>query len=116
MDYSEYKQIAHEKLSEYGNPIKLIHVNGEAVYNPDTNEYDNDETITIGVGLQSEFNQKYIDGTNIKMEDKKFVVEIDNKPLSGDMLEYCGKQYQVINTKEVNPNGEMAIIYIIQAR
>lgn len=116
MKYEEYKKIAHEKLSEYGNPIKLIHVDGDAIYNPDTNEYESNTVETFGVGLQSSYNQKYIDGTNIKMGDKKFVVEIDEKPLSGDTLEYQDNKYQVVSSQEVNPDGELAIIYIIQAR
>lgn len=116
MDYSEYKAIAREKLREYGSPIELIHEEGDPVYNEDTNEYETRVKETWGVGLQSSFNQKFIDGTNIKMEDKKFVVEIDSKPLSGDTLEFVGNRYKVINTTEVNPDGNTSILYIIQAR
>lgn len=116
MDYSKYKKIAHEKLSQYGNPVKLIHVTGEPVYNPETHDYENQSEETNGVALQSSYEQKFVDGVNIKMSDKKFVVEIDKKPLPGDTLEYVGNQYSVIDVQEVDPDGKLAILYIVQGR
>lgn len=114
-DYTKYREKARSKITQYGNPIVLVQA-GEETYNPSTNQYEKNEVRTNGVALQSRYSTQFIDGTNIKMGDIKFMTVIDKRPVVNDKLEYMGKVYTVINASEVNPNGEEPVYYDIQAR
>ena len=114
-DYNKYRNKAREKITQYGNPITLIH-EGEKVYNPSSNEYEGSEERIQGVALQLTYSTRFVDGNNIKMGDIKFMAVLDIKPITDDKLEYNGKTYTIVSIKEVNPNGEEPIYYDIQAR
>lgn len=115
-DYSKYVEKANIKITQYGNPITLIKRSGEPVYNPDTDEYEQQEQTFKGYAIQSTYSGRMIDGTNIKMGDVKFMTSIDEEPMVNDKLNYMGKEYTIISVSQINPNGEKVIYYDIQGR
>lgn len=115
MNYQKYHNKAFDKVKKYGSSIIIKRI-GESQYNPDTNEYE-DETVEIkGVALQLNFEQRDIDGTNVKYGDVKFMAVLDGTPQANDTVEFEGKSYVIIYPRPLNLNGKTDIYCIIQAR
>lgn len=115
MNYIKYANKAYSKIKQYGSPITIIR-SGSRVYNPETNEYeDNGEKIN-GYSLLNNFNQKNIDGTNIKFGDVLFFASLEKPPKTNDSVLFNGKTYTVVNVSVFAPNGVTDIFYNIQAR
>lgn len=115
MNYQKYANKAFTKIKQYGSSIQIVH-SGKKEYNPATNSYIDNGTTIKGVALQRNYQQKDIDGTNIKMGDIQFMASLNGKPQSNDVIEFEGKNYTVINVDVLNPNGQTDIFYTIQAR
>lgn len=115
MNYQPYADKAYEKIKKYGSSITITR-SGEAEYNPETNKYeDSGETIT-GVAIQRQYDQKDIDGTNIRIGDINFMASLNGKPQSNDVIEFEGSNYTVVRAIPLNPNGKTDIFWTIQAR
>lgn len=115
MNYSKYAKKAYVKIKKYGSPIKIIR-SGSNVYNAETNSYENSGTEISGYALQSSFDQKNIDGTNIRFGDVLFFAVFDESPKSNDEAIFNGKSYTVVNVDVFAPDGITDIYYKVQAR
>ena len=115
MNYQKYADKAFSKLKQYGSPI-TIKRSGEKVYDKTTNTYiDNGEEFS-GVAIQRSFDQKNIDGTNIKFGDVQFMAQLQKRPQSNDTVVFGGRTYTVINVDPMNVDGNVDIFVNIQAR
>ena len=115
MNYQKYADKAYAKIKQYGSPITVKRA-GKKVYDKETDTYtDNGEEYT-GYALQRSFDQKNIDGTNIKFGDVLFMAVLSGLPKSNDKITYGSKSYTVINVDILSPNGVTDIFYNIQAR
>ena len=115
MNYQPYADKANVKLAKYGATIE-VHRAGKREYNKQTNTYtDSGETFS-GKAVQMLYDQRDIDGTNIKKGDIKFLAQLPKRPLSNDTVTFGGKTFTVINSEPLNPDGSVDIIVYIQAR
>ena len=115
MNYQKYADKAFDKIKKYGSSIQITH-SGKKVYDPATNTYTDSGTTVSGVAIQRNYEQKNIDGTNIRMGDVQFMCSLNGRPFSNDTIEFDGKSYTVVNVDCLNPNGKTDIFYLIQAR
>lgn len=115
MNYQKYADKAFAKIKQYGSSIQIVH-SGKKTYNAETNSYSDSGTTYTGVAIQRNYQQKDIDGTNIKMGDIQFMASLNGKPQSNDVIEFEGNNYTVINVSVLAPDGKTDIFYMIQAR
>ncbi len=115
MNYQKYADKAFSKLKRYGSPI-TIKRSGRKVYDKTTNTYiDNGEEFS-GVAIQRNFDQKNIDGTNIKFGDVLFMAQLPKRPQSNDTVVFGGRTYTVISVDPMNVDGNIDIFVNIHAR
>ena len=76
MNYQKYADKAFSKLKQYGSPI-TIKRSGKKVYDKTTNTYIDTGEEFGGVAIQRNFDQKNIDGTNIRMGDIQFMASLN---------------------------------------
>ena len=115
MNYQPYADKAYEKLEEYGSAISIKRA-GKRVYDKATNTYiDNGEEFS-GVAIQMNFDQRNIDGKNIKFGDVKFLAQLPKRPMSNDVVTFGNDSYTVIDVDPLNVDGSIDIICFIQAR
>lgn len=115
MNYQKYTDKAFSKIKQYGSSITITH-SGQKHYSSTTNTYTDDGTKIYGVALQSNYQQRDIDGTNIRIGDIKFMASLNGKPQTNDTIEFEGKNYTVINVSVLSLDGKSDIFYTIQAR
>lgn len=115
MNYVPYANKAYEKIKKYGSSITITR-SGNAEYNSATDEYDDKGEQIVGVAIQRNYDQRDIDGTNIRMGDINFMASLDGKPQSNDVIEFEGNNYTVVRAVPMNPNGKTDIFWTIQAR
>ena len=115
MNYQKYADKAYTKIKQYGSEI-IVKRSGKKVYNKETNTYVDDGEEFIGFAIQRNFDQRDIDGTNIKFSDVLFMCSLNGKPLTNDSITFENKKYTVIDSKPLNPNGKTDIFWYIQAR
>ena len=114
-DYTKYKNKAYKKLKEKGSPITVKRA-GKKVYDKTKNTYTDTGKEFSGYAVQRSFDQKNIDGTNIKFGDVLFMASLDERPLTNDTVTFEGKGYTVIDCQPMNPNGKTDIFFNIHAR
>ena len=115
MNYVPYADKAYTKIKKYGSAIMITH-SGEKVYNPETDEYEDTGSTVTGVAIQRQYNQRDIDGTNIRIGDINFMASLNGKPYSNDEIEFEGNQYTVVLATPLSPDGKTDIFWNIQAR
>jgi hypothetical protein len=96
---------------------------GEPVYNPATNEYEQNYEIHEGYCLVSAYDDRLINDTVIKAGDRKVTAVLPVEPLPGlsrlDVLDKAGNlkdDYLVVNSAPVSPNADTVILYKLQCR
>ena len=115
MDYQKYADKAYAKVKKYGSSITVTRT-GESEYNPETDEYTDTTVQITGVALRSNFEQKDIDGTNVKFSDAKFMAVLNGTPETNDEVEFEGHKFVIINARPFNLDGKTDIYWTIQAR
>lgn len=115
MNYQKYADKALSKIRKYGAPITIKRA-GKKVYDPSTNKYTDSGEEFSGVAIQRNFDQKNIDGTNIKFGDVLFMAKLGKRPQSNDTVVFCGREYTVVNVDPMNVDGSVDIFVNIQAR
>ena len=115
MNYQKYADKAYAKLRQYGSLITCKR-SGKKVYDKTTNTYIDTGKEFTGVAIQRSFDQKNIDGTNIKFGDVLFMASMEERPLSNDTVTFKSKKYTVLDVQPMNPNGEVDIFVNIHAR
>ena len=115
MSYQKYADKAFEKIKKYGSLIKVKRA-GEEEYDPETNTYSGGGEEFTGYAIQRNFNQRNVDGTNIKYGDVLFMAQLPERPQTNDTVVFGGREYTVINVEPLNPDGSIDIFVNIQAR
>lgn len=115
MSYEKYQKKAFDKVKKYGSSI-IIKRTGESQYNQDTDEYEDTAVKITGVALRLNFEQRDIDGTNVKYGDVKFMAVLNGTPQTNDTVEFEGNSYVIIYPRPLNLDGKTDIYCIIQAR
>lgn len=115
MSYERHAAVAAERLRQYGAPMTVARSGGGA-YNPDTNKYEGGGETVSGFALQSGFEQRNIDGTNVRFGDALFLAALDGEPRTNDTVSFGGRSYTVVSVEALSPDGAAAVYYKIQAR
>ena len=115
MNYQKYADKAFDKLKKYGSAITIKRA-GQKVYDKTTGTYtDTGESFT-GVAIQRRFDQKNVDGTNVKFGDVMFMAQLPQRPMTNDTVTFGSRSYTVINVEPMNVDGSVDIFVNIQAR
>lgn len=110
-NYAKIQSTAVKVLDKFGKPGKILRF-------PDWLE-DTAEMV------MSQYTDRQVDGTRILQTDKLIVVsarKTNGTPLAlpqaeRDRLEFpAGTIYEIISVNEVNPTGDLPLLYEIQAR
>lgn len=116
-DYTKTAATVDRLLKRFGASATLQRV-VHGTYDPDTGTTTADTTSTwTGVGAKFDYEQKEIDGTNIRTGDQRVylsVVGIVN-PQSGDTLAIGATTYNVVASRPLQP-ALMAVLYDVQVR
>lgn len=115
MNYNHTADRITKILKKYGS-LCLFEVKEKSVYNPLTNEYENENRTIGGYAVRENYNNDIIDGSLIQAGDVRFVCSFKQKPKIGNILKFGKDTYTIINVETINPNGEIDVVYIIQAR
>lgn len=115
MNYQKYADKAYTKIKKYGSPITCKR-SGKKVYDKATNTYVDTGKEFSGVAIQRSFDQKNIDGTNIRFGDVMFMAKMEERPQTNDTVTFGGKTYTVINADPMNVDGSVDIFVNIHAR
>jgi len=128
MDYSSLATRAKQLISGNGTKCVLVNPSTEdKIYNPDTNRYEGTEPERYnGYCIISQYADKLIDGTAIKVGDRKIIAVIEGggEPIpSLSTLEVYDKAgtvlkdtYKVINGGAISPDAETVIVHSLQCR
>ena len=116
--YNEAQDMVLDAMKEFGAQAWIIRkTQGE--YDPVTGQFvDGVEEKYQAYGIQADYGLQDLDGTLIIRGDKKITLAAKGLliiPQRTDKVEFCGKVYQVLNVKEVNPAG-IVIKYDVQGR
>lgn len=116
MNYSKYHEIAKNKISQYGSEIVIIRKLDE-VYNENTNEYEFTEERINGKAILSNFEFESENNSTVLRNDILLMCYFENgNPKISDEVIFANKTYNIVNIKELNPNGECSIYYKLQCR
>ena len=115
MNYGKYASKAYTKIKQYGSPITVKRA-GKKVYDKTTNTYTDTGKEFSGYAIQRNFDQKNIDGTNIKFGDVLFMACLSERLHSNDTVIFVGRKYTVINVEPLNVDGSVDIFVNIHAR
>ena len=113
--YTKYQNKTKEKLQQYGNEVLVKHILQEE-YNYETNEYEREEEIIQGYGVQNSFNIQHINGSVIQAGDVVLMCSLDKAPCIADKIVFGGKEYSVVDYRTENPDGTCVIYYDILCR
>lgn len=108
-DYGKQKGTVLKMLKKFGQLGRLKHLN-----------IDGMESVYSCTFIVSNYNQRFINGTTIKAEDKQIFIAAaslpdDILPSAGDLIEVGGTTYSVIAVRSVSPAG-IPLAYDVQGR
>lgn len=118
MNYEIYRNLARQKLREFGTTCIL---------QTDTRKYSKEEhdyvitSVKIkGVGLVKNYSLKDIDGEIIRQGDVSILfqkdVNIKENPEVDSYVIFGDDRYKIVNVRKIAPNGVDVILYEIQGR
>jgi hypothetical protein len=116
-DYSEIAETANEIIEEFGQAVTLTHVIPGA-YDPTTGGVTNTTTTQTGTGAVVDWAARQIDGTLIKVGDRRLLLSAFKTdgaaltaPVLGDTVSIGGVVYTLVEPlKTVGPAG-ITVIY-----
>ena len=109
--YEESKQQAINDINEYGRTINIVSV----VYSGTDYDPTITKTNTPVKAVQSFFLSNEIDGTNIKANDKKYLIAGDVTVTTDMKILDGGIEHSIINVLSVKP-GDTLVLSKVQAR
>jgi len=127
MDYKSLATRAKQLIGSGGTKCVLVNPSTEEKhYNPDSNRYEGGEPSRYnGYCVISQYADKLIDGTAIKVGDRKIIAVIEEgEPIpSLSTLEVYDKTgtvlkdtYNVVNGGAISPDAETVIVHSLQCR
>jgi len=124
INYPQLAATAKRILGSNGTRCVLVNPSGKPpVYNPVTNEYEEQKERFDGYCIVSGYEDRLIDGTVIKAGDRKVMAVLEGEPKPGlsslEVYDKAGKlreTYQVINPTKVSPDATTVILYRLQCR
>lgn len=108
--YEDMAATAVELLAEFGAAVTLNRITPGA-YDPATGTTVNVSTPYAGTGAKFDYEQKEIDGTNIRTGDQRVYMAPDLAvtPQTGDTLTIGAQVWQVIASRPLDPAGVVVL-------
>ncbi|MDR0721144.1 MAG: hypothetical protein LBF78_16045 [Treponema sp.] len=123
MNYTALRATAKKLIGSNGARCRLRNPAGESVYNPTTNEYEQNYESHEGYCLVSAYDDHLVNDTVIKAGDRKVTAVLPAEPNPGlsrlDVFDKAGnlkENYLVVNSAPVSPNADTVILYKLQCR
>jgi hypothetical protein len=125
INYVKLQSRAKKLIGPNGTRCVLLNPSGKPpVYNPQTNEYDTSDERFDGFCIVSGYEDKLVDGTVIKVGDRKVMAVLDGEPKPGlsklEVYDKTGKilkeKFNVVNPTKVSPDATTVILYRLQCR
>ena len=113
IDYNRIKGVAERLISENGQPVALSRI--DSVDNGDGSVTET-EVLHIGSGVVSGFTERD-DKTfaDLQANDAKLICTFPVRPERGDKITANGKDWRIVDFRDVNP-ADLSLIYIVQGR
>lgn len=116
MNYTSVALKARNAIAKNG-AVCTIKRRGEEKYNPETDEYEGEETEIAGYAVEDYFSEHAINGTSIQYGDVKLMATFDGIPKQGDVLQFSGKELVVVDIpKAISPDGTVICYYELHCR
>lgn len=116
--YDDMADVSAEMLEEFGQAIALIRTT-DGVYDPNTSRVVGATTSTFtGFGAAFEYEQRAIDGTNIRIGDRRVYLgpTLGTTPQTGDTLILAdGTRLSVVRSRPLSPAG-IVVLHEVQGR
>ena len=121
MNYESEAKSVRNDLRREGTVCTLEKPIGASVYNPATNMQEQSWASSTGYCLQTNYSSQLIDKTVIQAGDVRLLCSLDVEPEDGKDRIIVGhgdsaKTYRVINHSTLSPDGQVAILFIVQGR
>lgn len=113
-DYATSASTARRLLAQFGAPATIKRT-GAAVYNPATGTSVPAVTQLPTTAAVFAMPQKYINGTLVLEGDQQAYCDPGVPVLQGDVFNWQGKDYQVVNVKPLAPAG-VPVLFEAQIR
>lgn len=121
MDWADFRDTADELIDEFSNGQSATLLKGEKEKDPKTGKvtvtFREAEGDSRAVLLNySEETIAASDGV-IGAADVKFICRFSEPPVEAvDRIRYAGVDYNIIHCKQINPQGDYVVTYVIQGR
>lgn len=121
MDWSDMRQTADELIDEFSNGQTAVLLKGEKEKDSKTGKV----TITFreaegdSRAVMVNYSEETIAASDgvIGAADVKFICRFSETPEEMvDRIRYAGVDYNIIHCKQVNPQGDYVVTYVIQGR
>lgn len=115
-DYAKPAATAQRLLERFGSALMLTR-STPAAYNPATGTATSTSADHAGFGVRLDYEQREIDGTNIRRGDARIYVAPDLAvtPQTGDSITMGADVWQVVASRPLAPAG-VVVIHDVQVR
>lgn len=122
MDYAGFRQTSYDQIKDKGAAITITRPEHGGTESPitGTSSGATAEADYSTYALITDYKDREIDGTNIKIGDKLFVspaLNLDIVPVATDQITEGSNSWKIINVKTIAPGGSgNEVLYKIQCR
>jgi hypothetical protein len=123
INYGKMAATAKRLIGSNGTRCQLKNPVGEPEYDPANNDYIQNYDTFEGVCIISGYSDELIDGTVIKIGDRKVIAVLSGEPLPSlsklDVYDKKGnltESYQIINFQKISPDADTIIAFRLQCR
>jgi hypothetical protein len=120
MDWSTFRSTADNLIDFFSNGQAAVLMKGEKVKDPKTGKIVKVfREVEGGRAVMVNYSEETIAASDgvIGAGDVKFICNFSELPTDvEDRIRYAGQEYNVVHCKQINPQGDYVVTYVIQGR
>lgn len=122
ISYKKMRKISQKLIGDNGAPFVLRHPDGQSVYDPITDTSTRSYIDYTGKCIRKVYSAEAIGESEsiIKAGDVEFVCVFDDLTVEPteqtDKILFADKEYNILHSLEINPNGQMPIAFRLHTR
>ena len=120
MDWSTFRSTADNLINFFSNRQAAVLMKGEKVKDPKTGKIVKVfREVEGGKAVMVNYSEETIAASDgvIGAGDVKFICNFSESPTEvEDRIRYAGQEYNVVHCKQINPQGDYVVTYVIQGR
>jgi len=120
MDWSTFRATADSLIDFFSNGQAAVLMKGEKVKDPKTGKVSKVfREVEGGRAVMVNYSEETIAASDgvIGAGDVKFICNFSEAPTEvEDRIKYAGQEYNVVHCKQINPQGDYVVTYVIQGR